>query len=108
MIEVIFQGNEDINEGLAKLLAAEVERLAAGMTNQGEWTERDLEIVMRALAKSGLRPGETLEKAIIRGIDARVGAHKASSQMYVADKEGFFKRVDKKRDLPGQAEQTRQ
>jgi hypothetical protein len=77
MIEIILKGNEGVKEGLATLVAGEVERIAKTVTREGEWTQDDAAIVLNALAKKGLKKGESLEDAILRGVHARVGAHTA-------------------------------
>lgn len=106
MIDILFQGGESIKEGLARLIEAEVERIAATVTTQGEWLKGDAEFVLRSLAKTGLREGETLEQAILRGVQARAEVHTVG-RVYVADKEGFVTGVRDRRGAHDQAQKNR-
>ena len=108
MVEIILEGRENINSGLARLIAKEVERIASTVTKEGEWNDDDAIRVLGALAVKGLKDGETLEQAILRGIQARVEVH-GVRQVYAADKEGLVISVkgSGRGDLPNQAQQSR-
>ena len=100
------EGTEVINEGLLRLVTSEIERIANTVTKNDEWDANDAKVVLYALAKNGLKPDETLEAGILRGVMARVGSHTAGGT-YVADKELRVTRVQGRGDTPDQAMQSR-
>ena len=99
-------GIENIKEGVLKLIKSEINRIAKTVTQEGEWSEDDQSIVLKVLATNGLRPQETLEEVILRGILARVEVNTVA-RMYVADKQGRVQSVQGKGDVSEQAKQSR-